>query len=218
MPIRLTLPAALALLAACTDLSVNNPVYGPSAGLRVINGTGGTVSVLIDGVAVTNNLGQATSSGALGLQPGSYTVQVQRSGVPGFPRTIDLVPGDTATLVALDSAGGITPAVLADTNAVVPAGASKLRVAHMASSAPPISIWRTQPDFASPSRVQFPFAYRAVSPYLQSTPGDWRVMVSSEDNTSGSVPLSYTLANTAVISALSLPAASFRPVAPCKTP
>jgi len=200
MRVQLTLPAALALLTACTDLSVNNPVYGPSAGLRVINGTGGTVSVLIDGVAVTNSLGQATSSGALGLQPGSYTVQVQRSGVPGFPRVIDLVPGDTATLVALDSAGGITPALLADTNAVVPAGASKLRVAHMASSAPPISIWRTQPDFASPTRVQFPFAYRAVSPYLQSTPGDWRVMVSSEDNTSASVPMPDTLANSGLIS------------------
>jgi len=48
-------------------------------------------------------------------------------------------------------------------------------------------------------RVQFPFNYRDLSPYLQSTPGDWRVMVSSENNALGTVPMPDTLANSGTI-------------------
>ncbi len=196
-------PPALALaiitLAACTDLSVDNPPVQVTSGLRVINGTAGAVDVLLNGQPLVTNLGQATSSGALGLSAGLYNITVNRTGVTGYQRTITITTGEVMTVVALDSSGGITPTVLSDTNAVVPAGATKLRVAHMASLAPPISIWRTQPDFASPTRVQFPFAYRAVSPYLQSTPGDWRVMVSSEDNTAATIPMPDTLANSGLI-------------------
>jgi hypothetical protein len=188
----------LILLAACTDLSVDNPTQLTS-GLRVINGTAGSVAVHVDGVAVATGLGQATLSAAVGLPAGTHTVEVTRSGVAAYPRVITVASDAITTVVALDSAGGITSTALSDTNAIVPAGATKLRVAHMASLAAPVSIWRTQPDFASPTRVQFPFPYRAVSPYLQSTPGDWRVMVSSEDNTLGSVPMPDTLANSGLI-------------------
>jgi len=69
----------------------------------------------------------------------------------------------------------------------------------MASAAAPISIWRTQPDYGTMIRVQFPFPYRAVSPYLQSTPGDWRVMVSSETNVPATVPMPDTLADSGPI-------------------
>jgi hypothetical protein len=70
---------------------------------------------------------------------------------------------------------------ITDTNAIVPAGASKLRVAHFAASAPAVTIRRRQPDFDSLMTVMFPFAYRAVSAYLQSTPGYWSVVVSHEN-------------------------------------
>ncbi len=187
------------LLAACTDLSTGRPPI-TNARLHVINGTADTVTVFLNGAVVVTNLDLATLAGTINVQSGTYTVEIQRAGLPSVQRSIFLADQGALTVVALDSAGGVTPAVLSDTNAIVPAGASKLRVAHMASLATPVSIWRTQPDFAGPTRVQFPFPYRAVSPYLQSTPGDWRVMVSSEDNTAGSVPMPDTLANSGLIS------------------
>jgi hypothetical protein len=75
------------------------------------------------------------------------------------------------------------PTVLADTNAIPVAGKSKLRVIHSASQAPAVDIWRRQPDFDTLVRVQFPFPYRAVSPYILSDPGDWHVTVSHENLT-----------------------------------
>jgi hypothetical protein len=189
----------LPLVAACTDLGTGSPPAA-SAAIHVINGTADTVTVFLNGVVVVTKLGQATLAGAINVQAGQYVVAIQRNGLPSFLRTISLEDGGALTVVGLDSAGGVTSAVLTDTNAIVPAGASKLRVAHMASLSGPISIWRTQPDFATPTRVQFPFPYRVVSPYLQSTPGDWRVLVSSEDNTAGSVPMPDTLANSGLIS------------------
>jgi hypothetical protein len=70
---------------------------------------------------------------------------------------------------------GISTAVLADTGAVVPAGKSKLRVAHLAANAGNIEIWRSQPDFQSGVHIMTPFPYQATSPYLQSNPGTWEV-------------------------------------------
>lgn len=191
--------APLALLAACTNLGVVDLPSGATSGFRVVNATSGVVTAFVDGEAIGTNLAAATVSTTFPVAAGAHTIQLQRSGAPGFPRAIAAPTGGTLTIVGLDSAGGITSAVLSDTNAIVPAGATKLRVAHMASLAGPISIWRTQPDFASPTRVQFPFPFRDVSPYLQSTPGDWRVMASSEDNTVGSVPMPDTLANSGLI-------------------
>jgi len=194
-----TLPLAVALVAACTDLGVHAPPPAATAGLRVINATSAPATVLVDGQPVTANLGQATLSAPVGLPPGSYTVQVARSGITGFPRDVFITNGDTTTLIALDSAGGITADILADSGTAVPAGASRLRVAHMATSAAPISIWRTQPDSASPARVRIPFPFRAISSYIQSSPGDWRVLISSEVNTAGTVPMPDTLAKSGLI-------------------
>jgi hypothetical protein len=38
-----------------------------------------------------------------------------------------------------------------------------------------------------------------VSPYLQSTVGDWRVLISSEENGLGEQPMPDTLANSGLI-------------------
>ncbi len=58
-------------------------------------------------------------------------------------------------------------------------GKSKLRVVHLAGTAPQVDIWRTQPDYQTPIRVMFPFPYGAESSYLQSDPGTWTVFVTS---------------------------------------
>ena len=130
---------------------------------------------------------------------GVHDIELRSSAGVGFTRTTQFDQGKSVIVVGLDSAGRVTPSLLADTGSMVPAGATKLRVANMTSAATPISIWRTQPDYATMIRVQFPFHYRDVSAYLQSTPGDWRVMVSSEVNTTGSVPMPDTLATSGAI-------------------
>ncbi len=74
-------------------------------------------------------------------------------------------------------------AVIAPTGALVPAGKSKLRVTHSAGLAPAIDVYRTQPDFPSLVNVMFPFDFGAVSPYLQSDPGTWTVVVTPDNST-----------------------------------
>jgi hypothetical protein len=61
--------------------------------------------------------------------------------------------------------------------AILPAGKSKLRVVHLAANAGAVEIWRTQPDFATPTHILTPFPYQGASPYLQSDPGNWEVFV-----------------------------------------
>ncbi len=68
---------------------------------------------------------------------------------------------------------------LSDTGAAPVAGRGKLRVVHLAAGAPAVDVWRTQPDFPTAVRVMFPFAYRAESAYVQSTPGTWTVFVTA---------------------------------------
>ncbi len=177
--IRITALALIALVAACES---KNPVAAgrPLASLQVVNGAaGGAVNLLLDGqVAVAN----VPSGGyALGkVSAGTYVLETRRAtgGVAGLQRSITLDSGDTHTVVVIDSSSVLNPYDLTDTNAIVPPGASKLRVAHFASTAAQITIRRTQPDWATPIEIMIPFPYRAVSPYMQSAPGAWSVIVS----------------------------------------
>ncbi len=74
-------------------------------------------------------------------------------------------------------------AVTDNNGAPTTVGKSKVRFIHAAALAPAIDIWRTQPDWQTPIRVMFPFAYGAQSPYLQSDPGQWTTYVSPADQT-----------------------------------
>jgi hypothetical protein len=188
---------AVLLAAGCTDTTVTPDPVGT---LQVVNAasSAGSIVVYSDGQAVGGAIVPGTGA-SRDIPTGSHDIELRSSAGVGFSRTVQFVAGQAVIVVGLDSAGRVAPTVLADTGAIVPAGATKLRVAHMASAAAPISIWRTQPDYGTMIRVQFPFPYRAVSPYLQSTPGDWRVMVSSEDNTAATVPMPDTLANSGLI-------------------
>jgi len=189
--------AAILLAAGCTDTGITTSLTG---NLRVVNGasSAGPVVVYVDGQAVGLAINPGTGS-AVDVPTGTHSIELHSAAGAGFSRTTQFDLGKSVIIVGLDSAGRVTSSVLADTGAIVPAGATKLRVAHMASAATPISIWRTQPDYGTMIRVQFPFPYLAVSPYLQSTPGDWRVMVSSETNVAATVPMPDTLADSGVI-------------------
>jgi hypothetical protein len=65
--------------------------------------------------------------------------------------------------------------VLTDSGATPVAGASKLRVIHLAQAAGQLDIFRTQPDWQTPVSLLFPFTYGSNNGFYQSTPGVWHV-------------------------------------------
>ena len=194
----LGLTALAAALTAC-DTNPSQP-FGATATMQFINGaSSGSVNVLVDGSQVLSNVPSGALSQAL-IPVGSHAVVVQKvGGAMSVAATASFTAHRGLIVVALDSSGALNPRVLADTGSIVPAGATKLRVAHLAKNATPISVWRTQPDFGTAIRIQFPFHYQDVSPYLQSTPGSWNVMISSEVLASGSPPMPDTLALTGLV-------------------
>lgn len=120
--------------------------------------------------------------------------------VPAGRQTVALRVRDQATPVAVEelvlpqgsaqtiavrvlAGGGFEPWLLADSNTVTGPNQSRFRVIHLAAAAPPIDVYRTQPDWPSFVRVMFPFAYGAASPYLLSDAGPWRVLVTPEGGT-----------------------------------
>lgn len=200
MKFRFSAVLAVAALAACGD-STTSVNLGSGSHLNLVNASkaSGTVNVFVDGqligTAGAGNLVRSTD-----LAPGSHEIQVLPAVAgAGFTRTITFAAGSNITLVAFDSAGAMRPSILLDTGAIVPAGATKLRVAHYAATSGDIDIWRTQPNFPTETRVAFPIANGFVSPYLQSTVGNWRVLVSTAVPGGGSPTMPDTLAMTGLI-------------------
>ena len=180
--------AAVALLAAATaacntDSATSCCSLGGTPSLRIVNGFPGPVDIFIDDVIAAS----AVSAGAidtLGPQPGSHTLVMRPAG-SGTPITqqFAVVSGALSTIAAVrSSSGAISAAVLDDTNDVVPAGATKLRVIHLAPNAGTLQVYRTQPDYQTPIAWQFPFNYQdnptsLNAPFLQSTVGTWEVHI-----------------------------------------
>lgn len=178
--------AALSLLLACDGYSDGNGPGGGSTASVVVVSAAGRASSLRATIGGTQSPAIAPGgSNTMTVPEGtrSYVLAVQGAGVTGSSGTIDLVAGQTYLLVAQDSQGTVVGSVVADTGALVPAGKSKLRVIHSAGLAPAIDVYRTQPDFPSLVSVMFPFDFGAVSPYLQSDPGTWTVVVTPDNST-----------------------------------
>lgn len=168
----------LVLAAACAPEPIGPG--GDGARFSVVNGAGGSgaVKVYMDGVFAADVA--AGEQGRITADPGTHEVELRRAnGSDAVARAVILAAGVPLTIVAWDSLGILRPAVLADSNSAVSPGQSKLRVAHYAGSAGSIDIWRTQPDYGTPIRIMFPFSYGEVSPFVESTPGEWRVLVST---------------------------------------
>jgi hypothetical protein len=155
-----------------------------STRVRVLNAFSGVpaLDVFIDGSLVLSDVPFAQVSNAVRIAAGAHTVSFQPVGALAdvIGKTFTLSEYGDYTLAAIDSSTVINPIVLTDTGAAPVAGKSKMRVVHFAAHAPPIDVWRTQPDYPDFVRVMFPFAYRAASSYLQSDPGVWTVRVTRE--------------------------------------
>lgn len=172
------LPTALAaaLLAACGTVDPAPPATADAV-VRVVNATQSPLDVVVDGVVALRGLPVASVSGELPVAAGARRVQLRTAAGASAELSVDAVGGQARTAVAVGTSGALAAQVLADTGALVPAGKSKLRVAHLAPSASGVEIFRTQPDFQTPIRISTPFPYNTTSPYLQSDPGAWEVFL-----------------------------------------
>lgn len=178
--------AAVFLVAvACSGDSTTEPeLVTGLARVTLLNGFGANIDLLVDGEVKANSI----ASGAvtpIDIATGARTVAVRTVGASvSSSLGVELSEGQFATLAALkNAAGGLTVQSLADTNAVVPTGATKLRVLHLAARSGEVQVWRTQPDYQTPIRWAFPFTYNSVNTYYQSTPGTWEVRVWTDSAT-----------------------------------
>jgi len=196
--VRWGLIALLAVTVSCGDdvvgplLGDDGPITGPKAQLRVVHTVLGlaALDVIVAGRVVLPSVAFGVPSAFVDVPAGSQPVAFRPAGTTATPQTSSIVftVDDSVTVFTVDSSSIINPWVLTDTGSVVPPDKSKLRVAHFAGNAPAVDIWRTQPDWQQFITIMFPFRYQEASPYLQSDPGVWRVLVSSETR-QGGIPL-----------------------------
>jgi hypothetical protein len=184
----------LGTVAACTSETPGGP--GPSgdatAAIRVLHTVASvpSIDVFVDGTVVLSALAVGTASDFIPVSDGARSLAFRAAGAGsgGEPHTLMLAVGDSITVLTIDSATVLNPWVLTDSGAVVPANRSKVRALHFADHAPAIDIWRTQPDWQDPITFMFPHGYREITPYVESDPGVWTVLVSTLQR-SGGVPV-----------------------------
>jgi uncharacterized protein DUF4397 len=173
----------LPFAAACKTDGPAACCTGGAPALRVVNALTTPVDVLIDGsVAI-----QSLAAGAIGTAApasGNHMVVLRPTGGGGSVSTpITTTTGALNTIAAVRASNGaVASAVLDDTGSVVPAGATKVRVLHLAPNAGELQVYRTQPDYQQPVPWQFPFTYQAQpnalsAPFYQSTVGSWEVRI-----------------------------------------
>ena len=171
------------LVVGCATKDATNPQT--QTGVRVVNAYNQPVDVLVDGAVA----GTAVAPGSLDTvvqSAGSHTVTLRAAGVTSSGLAVTTAEGSMPTVVALRFGGSLAAATIGDTNAIVPAGATKVRVLHLAPNAGEIEVARTQPDWLAPPLIGWtsPFLYDSVhindplaNPYYQSTVGPWDVRV-----------------------------------------
>ncbi len=172
---------AIALAAtACSD--PNTPGTGVPALAGFLNATAGKVDVEVDGQQILSTVDASVVApfSELSLAPGQHQMRVWPAGskVGGALLTLTVTGQSKRNVVAyMEPASGMSARVLEDTGAFVPAGKSKVRVINLAPNSD-IDIWRTQPDWQTGIRFQFPFPFDPEpGPYFQSDAGDWQVWI-----------------------------------------
>ena len=172
---------ALAVVAAgCSDSLSTRPL--PVASVRVVNAFTVPVDVIVDGTVVQSGLA-AGAIDTVQTSLGSHTLVLRpTNGAASASRSMD-VGAALATVAAVRSPGGaVATATLDDTGSVVPAGATKVRVLHLAPNAGTLQVYRTQPDWQTPVSWQFPFDYQPEptslsAPFYQSAVGKWEIRI-----------------------------------------
>jgi len=181
---RLEAAVTCSLLAGLLSGCGGDAASGPDAqvqGFRVVNAYTQPVDVFVDGDLAVS----AVAPGDLDSVPqdeGEHTVSLRPSGTSVLVTLrVRTEAGAMRTIAAVRVGGTMAASTLDDTNAVVPAGATKVRVLHLAPNAGEIQVFRTQPDWGTTIEWQFPFLYDSsmstplLHPYFQSTVGVWDI-------------------------------------------
>ncbi|HTT68356.1 MAG TPA: DUF4397 domain-containing protein [Gemmatimonadales bacterium] len=169
-----------ALLAGCREFTnPGNGSNGAPSSVRVVNAFGVPVDVFVDGSLVVSGVPPGELD-TVAQPPGDHAVGFAASGGAPVSVHVTTVADGINTVAAVRIGAALAASDLDDTAAIVPAGATKVRVLHLAPSAGEISVYRTQPDWGTPIAWQFPFTYDSVTtgpgcPYYQSTVGTWDV-------------------------------------------
>ena len=177
------LPALLLpLLAACSGTPTDCCLTTAPA-VRVVNAFTGPIDVLIDGSLVSASLAAGTVATAY-APTGAHTLMFRPvGGTIATSQALVTAQGSLSTFAAVRASGGtVATAALDDTGSVVPVGATKVRVLHLAPNAGVLQVYRTQPDYQTPIDWQFPFTYQASpnslsAPFFQSTVGSWEIHI-----------------------------------------
>jgi hypothetical protein len=193
----------LAALAACATDVPEGPDPDLTAAIRVLHTVTSVpaIDIIVDGEVALSGLAVGTASAYLPVAEGARALAFRATGgaSAGPAHTVTLGVGDSLTVLTIDSATVLNPWVLTDTGAVVPANRSKVRALHFAEHAPAVDIWRTQPDWQEPITFMFPHGYREITPYVESDPGTWTVLVSTLRRAGGVPALQDTLLLTEAI-------------------
>lgn len=189
--IRLLMGLAALAPAGCSDGGDTSPEM-PGGTLRVIQAaeSTATIDVLVDGNVVVHRLAAGAVSSAVTVPAGQREIAFRPVGGAASPNELHLsvAAGDDFTTIVIDSSAVLNPVVLTDTGSVPAAGRTKLQVANFATLIGPIDVYRRQPDFDGILTLVFPFAYRTLSGYVESDPGDWQVLISTEARENGVPP------------------------------
>ncbi len=177
------LPALVAMAACSSDTS--GPGSGNTDGrLQVVPGVVAlaAVDVVVDGQTRLTNVPHGVPSAPIPLSLGVHQVKVVAAGTAATPggATVTLREGDTTRVVVIGTPTAMTPIALGDTGATPVPGKGKLRVSHLAANAPPIDVYRTQPDFQQFVKFMDPFPFQSSSPFIESTPGNWVIRVTAK--------------------------------------
>jgi uncharacterized protein DUF4397 len=188
--VRLLATGALLAVAGCSGSDGTDPSTFHGS-LRVIHAaSAAALDVLVDGSVVINGLAAGTVSSTVSVPTGQRTIAVRPAGGVASPNLLHLSIGaDSAyTALVIDSSAVLNPIAVTDTGGIPATGKTKLQVANFASAAGPIDVYRRQPDFDGLVDLVFPFAYRTLSGYVQSDPGDWQVLIATESRVNGVPP------------------------------
>lgn len=173
MPAFRTLASAALLITAVACLNDTTDPTPRDAQLRVVNASSTIVSILVDNTSTLPDVEQSNVA-AFFLAPGPHHLNIQGAGVN---LVVDLTGTSqgVATAFVFNAADGTVGVTALDTGAIAPAGKSKVRVALLSQTLGAVDVYRIQPDFRTPTKIQTPFPYLTTSPFVQSDSGAWEV-------------------------------------------
>jgi hypothetical protein len=201
---------ALAVVSGCGN--GNGPPPPQASRLHVLHTIRGgpSLTVFVDG-AKGSTLAFGDLSRPVYLSPGQHDLVL----VPAPPDTthslivlFNAAEGVDYSVFAIDSTSGAThtiePVFVLDTGAVPPTGHGRLRIAGFAPAAPPLDVYRTQPDSTGLIVSARPLNSRAVTRYFDGAPGAWSVVISHAGMpdtllATGSIPMADGQARTIVV-------------------